>query len=228
MSESLVSIIIPTYHRPDALEQCLRSIEETVSQPHEVVGVYVVGDDQSRQTLENYQCRLIEQSERSGYVQAVNLGLRAAGGEYVLAINDDCLLLPHSLANAVRFLLAPGHERVGQVAFFHDSPVKRNIYAQIQLDGVWFYVCHVRGLCYANFGLARRELYEQLDYCDERFFMYGADPDFSLKIWHEAKLTVVPCPGALIRHLELKDDRASEERAHQDEDNRKLFEKWDL
>ncbi len=56
--------------------------------------------------------------------------------------------------------------------------------------------------------------------------MYGADPDFSLKIWHEAKLTVAPCPGALIRHLELNDARAMEERRRQDEDNRKLFTKW--
>lgn len=228
MNDPLVSIIIPTYDRPELLAQCLRSIEETVTQPHEIVGVYVAGDDQSRLTLDNFRARSIEQPDRSGFVKAVNLGLRAARGEYVLTINDDCVLLPHSLANAVRFLLAPGHERVGQVAFFHNSPVSRNIYTQIQLDDVWFYVCHVRGLCYANFGLARRELYEQLDYYDERFFMYGADPDFSLKVWHEAKLTVVPCPGALIRHLELNDDRAIEERARQDEDNHKLFEKWDL
>lgn len=228
MNDPLVSIIIPTYDRPELLAQCLRSIEETVTPPHEIVGVYVAGDDQSRLTLDNFRAQAIEQPDRSGFVKAVNLGLRAARGEYVLTINDDCVLLPHSLANAVRFLLAPGHERVGQVAFFHNSPVSRNIYTQIQLDDVWFYVCHVRGLCYANFGLARRELYEQLDYYDERFFMYGADPDFSLKVWHEAKLTVVPCPGALIRHLELNDDRAIEERARQDEDNRKLFEKWDL
>ena len=39
---------------------------------------------------------------------------------------------------------------------------------------------------------------------------------------------VLPCPGALIRHHELNDDRAARERAEQAEDNRKLFEKWKL
>jgi hypothetical protein len=58
--------------------------------------------------------------------------------------------------------------------------------------------------------------------------MYGADPDFSLKVWHEARLAVVPCPGALIHHAELQDERARLERGAQDDDNRKLFEKWNL
>jgi hypothetical protein len=58
--------------------------------------------------------------------------------------------------------------------------------------------------------------------------MYGADPDFSLKVWHEARLQVVPCPGALIHHAEMNDERGSAERAVQEVDNQKLFRKWSL
>ncbi len=230
MSESdpRVSIVVPTYRRPDALRQCLQSIADTVSLPHEVICVMVAGDEPTERVLRDQPVRVIVQPTRRGAVHAMNLGFRAARGEYLMQINDDCLLLPHSIANAVRFLEAPAHRHIGQAAFFHNSPVRRNIYAQIQLDGEWFYVCQVRGLCYANFGLARRALYEQLGYLDERYFMYGADPDFSLKVWHEAKLTVEPCPGALIRHAELNDQRGERERAAQHEDNRKLFEKWQL
>jgi GT2 family glycosyltransferase len=86
----------------------------------------------------------------------------------------------------------------------------------------------VRGLCYANFGMTQRTLHEQLGHLDERYFMYGADPDFSLKVWHEAKLRVEACPGALIHHAELADERASAERAGQHADNQKLFAKWGL
>ncbi|MCZ6836507.1 MAG: hypothetical protein O7G85_12090, partial [Planctomycetota bacterium] len=70
--------------------------------------------------------------------------------------------------------------------------------------------------------------YEELGYFDERYFMYGADPDFSLKVWHEAKLRVEPCPGALIRHTELEDERSRYERDSQETENRKLFAKWGL
>jgi GT2 family glycosyltransferase len=228
MADPLVSIVVPTYRRVVDLHMCLESIRATVRVAHEVIVVAVAEDEPTVAALRTLDARTIIQPTRGGAVQAMNLGFRAARGEYLIQINDDCELLPHSVANAVRFLEAPGHRDIGQAAFFHDSPVRRNVQAQIQVEGIWYFVCHVRGLCYANFGLARRSLYAQLGYFDERYFMYGADPDFSLKVWHEAKLRVEPCPGALLHHRELQDERAARERAQQHEDNRKLFEKWNL
>ncbi len=228
MTTPLVSIVVPTLNRPEHLRRCLDSIEATVRMEYEVLCISVMGDDETEQALAGRRVRHLIQPTRGGCVQAINMGFRAAKGEYLIQINDDCELLPHSIANAIRFLEAPAHDRVGLAAFFHDSPVKRNVHAEITIEGIRYVVCHVRGLCYANFGLARRELYEQLDFFDERYFMYGADPDFSLKVWHEAKMIVAPCPGALLRHAELDDERAIDERAGQDQDNRKLFEKWGL
>jgi len=228
MPAPIVSIIVPTFQRPKALHACLRSIRHTVLLPHEVLCVVVEGDEETEKVVRSNGAAMIIQPTRAGAVNAMNLGFRAAKGEYLMQINDDCELLPHSLANAVRFLQVPAHQHIGQAAFFHDSPVRRNVHAQIQVEGVWHFVCQVRGLCYANFGLASRALYQRLDYLDERYFMYGADPDFSLKVWHEAGLSVEPCPGAVIHHAEMQDERARVERAAQDEDNRKLFEKWKL
>jgi len=228
MPEPEVSIIVPTYGRPDHLKRCLDSIRATVTRPHEVICVSVAGDEPTQAVIADYDVRHVIQPTRGGAVQAMNLGFRAAEGRYMMQVNDDCQMMPYSIANAIRFLQAPGHEHIGLAAFFHNSRVKRNVHAQIMVEDVWYYVCHVRGLCFANFGLAKRSLYERLGYFDERFFMYGADPDFSLKVWHEAKLAVEPCPGALIHHLELEDERGAEERSAQQTDNAKLFEKWDL
>jgi GT2 family glycosyltransferase len=222
----IVSIVVPTLHRPRALHTCLRSVRHTVTIAHEVICVVVQDDDETERVARQNGAAVIFQPTRAGAVNAMNLGFRAARGRYLLQINDDCELLPHSVSNAVRFLEAPANSHIGQAAFFHDSPLRRNVHQQIQTEGVWYFVCHVRGLCYANFGLAQRALYERLNFLDERYFMYGADPDFSLKVWHEAGLRVEPCPGALIHHAELQDDRARVERAGQDQDNRKLFEKW--
>jgi len=227
----IVSIVVPTFARPKMLQACLRSIRHTVLLPHEVLCVMVEGDVETEKVIRANGASLVVQPTRAGAVNAMNLGFRAARGEYLLQVNDDCELLPHSVANALRFLQAPAHaSSVGQAAFFHDTPVRRNIHAQIEVEGVRYCVCHVRGLCYANFGLASRALYQRLNYLDERFFMYGADPDFSLRVWHEAGLRVEPCPGALIHHAETQDARAASERrgpAEQD-DNRRLFEKWRL
>ena len=228
MTQPVVSIIVPTFQRPAHLKACLDSISRTVQLPHEVICVAVKDDAPTHAALKDREVRIITQPTRGGAVQAMNLGFRAAGGQYLIQINDDCELLPHSIANAVRFLEAPAHAHIGQAAFFHNSPVKRNVFAQIQVESVWYFVCHVRGLCYANFGLARPTLYEQLGFFDERYFMYGADPDFSLKVWHEAKQAVVPCPGALLHHAELQDERGERERAAQAADNRTLFATWKL
>ena len=226
MPAPVVSIVVPTLERPQALATCLDSIEATVDLPHEVLCVSVEHDEATQALLAERAVRNIVQPGRGGAVQAMNLGFRAATGVYLTQINDDSELMPHTIANAVRFLEAPAHGRIGLAAFFHNSPVRRNVYAQVQVEDEWYYVCHVRGLCYANFGLARRALYEELDYFDERFFMYGADPDFSLRVWHEARLEVAPCPGALVRHEQMDDERARVERERQEQDNGKLFAKW--
>lgn len=227
MAEPVVSIIVPTYRRPEALIECLNSIASTVYIPHEVIVVAVADDESTCSALKERSVKSIMQPSRGGAVQAMNMGFHAARGAYLIQINDDCQLLPHSIASAVRFLQAPAHRDVGVAAFFHDSPVRRNVHAQIQIEGIWYFVCQVRGLCYANFGLAKRLLYEQLDYFDDRYFMYGADPDFSLKVW-QAGLKVEPCPGALIHHAELRDERGERERSQQESDNKKLFAKWNL
>lgn len=228
MSSPIVSIVVPTLGRPEALARCLASIRSTVHLTHEVLCVTVAGDDATHAVVAAAGVREIRRPDREGFVRAANAGFRAATGEWLLQLNDDCRLLPHSVANAIRFLSAPAHANVGQAAFFHDSPVTRNVHQQIQLDDRWFRVCHVRGLCFANFGLVRRSLAERLGHYDERFRMYGADPDFSLKVWHEARMEVRPCPGALVEHDELFDERASLERPGQQADNAKLFEKWGL
>jgi len=232
--EPLVSIAIPTLGRPDMLTACLDSIEQTVRAPCEVV-LSMVEDD--RETIARvserprgaFVLRTVVEPIRQGYVKAINAAFRAATGRYLLYLNDDCELQPHSVDNALHVMSTPHARDIGLLAFFHDTPVRRNVFAQIDVEERRYVVCHVRGLCYANFGLGPRELFERLGYFDERFFMYGADPDFALRIWHETDLRVEPCPGALLRHAEVSDARAEHEREHRARaDNAALFAKWGL
>ena len=232
-SHPLVTFVIPSCQRAELLATCLDSIDATVGIPHEVICV-TIRDDQPTQAMlavrstSRGNLRNVIDATRTGVVRAANKGMRAATGEFIVQLNDDCRLMPYAIENALHMLRAPAHRDVGQLAFFHDTRVMRNVQQEITVDDVRYVVCHVRGLCFANFGIASRDLYERLGYFDERFHMYGADPDFSLKVWHEAGLRVLPCPGALVRHLEWVDDRAATERAAQRTDNLRLFEKWGL
>ena len=117
-AKPVVSIIVPTYQRPDDLARCLRSITQTVRLPHEVIAVAVADDAPTQTFLKSANVKTIVQPTRGGCVQAMNLGLRSAVGDYLMQINDDCELLPHSVANAVRFLAVPAHVagRIGQAS----------------------------------------------------------------------------------------------------------------
>jgi GT2 family glycosyltransferase len=116
---------------------------------------------------------------------------------------------------------------VAFVAMFHRWNSLKNVAYETEHRGRTYRLCHVRGTLYANFPVGKREMYEKLNYFDERYFVCAADPDLSLKAWH-AGLKTVPAYGALIDHDEVLDDRRNSDSKFAEQDNQKLFDKWDL
>lgn len=227
-----LSIVVPTTNRAASLASCLVTVRNSTRCAHEIIVVDGASSDNTPAVLESAKAamgdrlQVIREPRREGFVRAANKGYRAARGRYVMWLNDDARPLSGAPDRAIEQLEFSPHT-VGMVAFFHPAHTPRNIAFEARHQGRAFHVLHVRGTLYANFGLARRSLFDQLGYFDERYFLNGADPDFSLKAWH-AGLAVVPAAGALIDHDELQDDRRDEDRERAALDNLKLFEKWDL
>ena len=227
-----LSIVIPTTNRADSLASCLVTIRHTVNCSHEIIVVDGASLDNTPAVLESAKAvmgdrlQLIREPKREGFVRAANKGFRAARGEYLMWLNDDARPLPGALDLAVAQLRTSG-SNVGMVALFHAAHTTRNVAFETTHEGRPFQLLHVRGTLYANFGIARRQLFESLDYFDERYFLNAADPDFSLKVWHSG-MSVIPAFGAFIDHDELQDDRREADRTRASADNAKLFEKWNL
>jgi GT2 family glycosyltransferase len=227
-----LSIVIPTYNRAASLASCLTATQNAARCAVEIVVVDGASTDETptalaaaRESLGD-RLQVIPEPRREGFVRAANKGFRAARGRYLMWLNDDARPLPGALERAIEQLEFSPHT-VGMVALFHAAHGTRNVAFEAQHLGRSFHVLHVRGTLYANFGMARRALFERLGYFDERYFLHGADPDFSLKVWHEG-LSVVPAFGALVDHDELPDERREQDRDRGAADNAKLFEKWDL
>lgn len=227
-----LSIVIPTTNRAASLASCLDTIQNSMTCSHEVIVVDGASHDNTAAVLESAQAvmgdrlRVIREPRREGFVRAANKGFRAARGEYLTWINDDARPLAGCFDGAID-RLERSHNRAGLAALFHSTPVTRNIAIETRHLNRAFHVLHVRGTLYANFGVGRRELFEQLDYFDERYFLNAADPDFSLKVW-TAGFAVVPALGAFIDHDELPDDRRRADSSFGLMDNTKLFARWDL
>jgi GT2 family glycosyltransferase len=185
--------------------------------------------DGTREWLaEQSDLRVILEPQREGAVKAFNKGFRAARGTYVMWLNDDAYPLPGSVEAAVQMIERPDLSDVGMVAFYHNWHNEKNVLDRVQREGEAFEMCNVRGYPYANFGLLRRTLLEQIGYADERYYFFAFDPDLSLKIQLEAGLKVIGCRKALVYHEEHHDERKVGDLDAGAGDNAKLFAKWNL
>ena len=91
-----VSVIVPTYRRPESLARCLDALDRQTRAAQETI-VVVRGDDAaSRQVVRSRAARPVRLVlvHRPGVVAAMNAGLDASDGEVVALTDDDAA--PHA------------------------------------------------------------------------------------------------------------------------------------
>jgi glycosyltransferase involved in cell wall biosynthesis/SAM-dependent methyltransferase len=112
----LVSVILPTYNRPERLAAALRSVSSQTLTDYEIIVVNDAGCDvgavvapmQARQRI---VC--LRHEINKGIAAARNTGLAAARGKYIAYLDDDDVFYPDHLQTLVGFL--EGHP--GTVAY---------------------------------------------------------------------------------------------------------------
>lgn len=100
-----VTVIIPTYQRPDVLPSCLDAIERQTHAPLEVIVVDQSPDSRTRECVlarspEGFSYRYLH-SDVAGVSLARNLGLRQAKGSVIAFTEDDAVPEPGWLASMV-------------------------------------------------------------------------------------------------------------------------------
>jgi len=111
MAQPLVSVIVPTFNRPEVLNECLRSIEGQTFRHFEVVVVNDGGADVGNVVARwntRGNIRYIRHPEHRGPAAARNTGIRAATGDYIAYLDDDDLYYPNHLETLVNFLESTG------------------------------------------------------------------------------------------------------------------------
>jgi N-acetylglucosaminyl-diphospho-decaprenol L-rhamnosyltransferase len=104
-----LSVVIVNYRAREPLLHCLAALEaDAASVVHETV---VVDNDPADGALEAVahdfpQIRGIPNRDNVGYARAVNQGIAATGGEFVLVMNPDCVVRPGSLTALIGYLRA--------------------------------------------------------------------------------------------------------------------------
>ena len=98
----MVSIIIPTYTNHKGLVECLDSIKKYTDMSQAEIIVVANGAPEETRPLATLWF-----DKPLGFAKAVNAGIRASKGDYVVLLNDDCVLLPQPPNQWIELLRRP-------------------------------------------------------------------------------------------------------------------------
>ena len=140
MNPGLVSVIVPTYNRPNYLREAVDSV---LAQTYPFIEILVIDDGSSdsgaltKSALKPYisadslsprkpKITYLYQKNR-GLVSAVNRGLVLARGEYIQRLDDDDCLLPEKIARSVEVFQAQPEVGLVATGYYHIDAVGKRI-----------------------------------------------------------------------------------------------------
>lgn len=211
-----VSFVIPHRKNLAILQAALRSIRQQQLPAGWALDVVVVDNASSEGAAgwaEAEGCLVIRLAENQGFGKAVNQGIRASAGEWVVVMNDDVELETNWLLQIEATL-----KQAPQAWFVCGKTLR--FAAREQIDGVGDAVCQGGASLRLGHGRAdgadfnagrstffpsatatafRRAFFDQVGLFDERYFAYLEDIDLGLRA-ALAGLSGIYAPAALAYH----------------------------
>lgn len=139
----LVSVVIPTYNRPNLI---IRAVESVNNQTYSNIEIIVV-DDASEQDIESVlakfdKVKFIKNNKNQGPCFSRNEGLREAKGEFINFLDDDDFIYPNKIKKQIDLFLKSIDSNLGMVTshavdgrsgskFVKYNCVKGNIYDEL-------------------------------------------------------------------------------------------------
>ena len=211
------TIVIPNLNGAGWLRDSIESIWAQTEQDFELIVVDNASTDESLAIARSYVGRerytLIENDHNTGFSAAVNQGIRAAKGEYVVMFNNDAFAEPDWLAELIA--AAEQDERIFAVQSLMIRHFERDI-----ADDAGDYVTLFGWACKRGDGFPRRryqkpqrsfsacggaslyrkKILDEIGWFDELFFAYFEDVDLS---WRANSLGYKNwyCPSAKCYHI---------------------------
>ena len=164
--EPKLSLVTGAMNRPTSLARLIRSIQDQTTISWELVvsdasDIPVISSDD--------RVRILPERPRLGCTKGYNRAFATAQGEWVIWLNDDAEVMPGYADAAIGFMEA--HPEIGLGALHYADPI------------VGYHVstcCY--GMMYANFGIIRRTLGNQIGWFDEDLVMYGNDNSLAYRV----------------------------------------------
>lgn len=210
----IVSIVIPNYNGAQYLKVCLDSLSRQSFKEYEIIIVDNASIDDSCDIIRNYtNIKLINLSQNYGFSKAVNEGIKAAEGDFIVLLNNDTEADENWLYNLAKCIKKD--ERI-----FSCSSKMLRYYERNKIDDAgdgynilgWAYKRgdgvpinkykkeqEIFSSC-AGAAIYRKKIFHEIGYFDEKYFAYIEDMDIS----YRAKIygyKNIYCSNAIIYHM---------------------------
>ena len=235
----LVSVIVPCVDGLRWTRECLEAVARRTPERHEVILVDNASTDgTARWAAGRRGVRVIRNRRNLGFAKAINQGMAAAKGSWLVWLNNDAVVTPGWLTR----MLACGRRApwIGAVGPCTDrtvgfqcvpAPEFRDERDLVLFSEAWALknagqaegVHRLTGFCL----MLRREAYERCGGLDERFGLGTYEEfDYCLRL-RQAGYDLVVARDAFVRHHGHKSFRGYEAMAARARANRELFlDKW--
>jgi len=212
-----VSIILILYNKASLTLRCLRSLMEASSPPFELIIVDNASKDETSKLLNRIDgAVIVRNTSNEGFLLACNAAARKARGKHLLFLNNDTIVFPKAIAEAVKTQESDG--RIGAVGARiinldgklqeAGSIIWKNGECQGygRLDDPFFGAyMYQREIDYGSgaFLLTPRDLFEDMGGFDEDYRpAYYEDSDYCTRLRKRA-LKIVYEPFSVIYHCEF-------------------------
>lgn len=204
------SIVIPVWNGADVIGDCLESLHED-GEEAEIICVDNGSQDGSAALIQDRfpEVTLLRQPANLGFAGGVNVGIKQAGGELVVLLNQDCVVSPGWLSALEKGLEENPHWGIiGAVILGPEGEIEHAGAFIRRPDAVGVHLTHIQSespyeaeyVTGAVFGV-RRSLWETLGRFDAGYFpAYYEESDFCYRARHHGHQTGV-APDCRVRHL---------------------------
>ncbi len=185
------TVVIPNYNGRDYLRDCLTSLLEGSVVPAIIVVDNDSADESTAMVKDEFpMVKLIALPENCGFSAAVNIGIRAAGTEYVFLLNNDTVVLkdtieeleaamerhPNAFSVAAKMLQMKNPELIDSAGDFYCALGWAFARGKDRKTGEFSKETPVFSSC-AGAALYRKAVFEEIGDFDEKHFAYLEDID---------------------------------------------------
>lgn len=234
----IVSIVLVVYNRAELTLACLKTLQEITDLTIEIIIIDNASTDRTSELLNKLygNVKIIRNEENIGFLLACNQAALQCTGEYILFLNNDAILLPNALTNALqvfqeeanvgavgaRIILLDGTlQEAGSIVWQDGScygygrggdPTATEFMFRRSVD-----------YCSGAFLLIRRDIYTELNGFDPAYApAYYEETDLCLRL-RQRGLDVIYEPSVAVLHYEFASSKTNEHALELQRKNRITF-----